>query len=30
VPMLWLGFLVLVVMFATRTFGGRSRAGQDR
>jgi hypothetical protein len=29
VPMLWLGFLVLVVMFATRTFGGRSRAGQD-
>ena len=29
-PLLWLGFLVIVVLFATRTFGGRSRAGQDR
>jgi len=29
-PLLWLGFLVMVVLFATRTFGGRSRAGQDR
>ena len=30
VPMLWLSFVVLVVLFATRTFGGRSRASQDR
>ena len=30
VPVLWLSFLVLVVLFATRTFGGRSRASQDR
>jgi hypothetical protein len=30
VPMLWLSFVVLVVLFASRTFGGRSRAGQDR
>jgi Domain of unknown function (DUF1707) len=29
-PLLWLGFFVIVVLFATRTFGGRSRAGQDR
>ena len=30
VPVLWLSFLVLVVLFAARTFGGRSRASQDR
>ena len=30
VPILWLSFVVLVVLFATRTFGGRSRASQDR
>jgi hypothetical protein len=30
VPMLWLSLVVLVVLFATRTFGGRSRASQDR
>ena len=30
VPVLWLSFVVLVVLFATRTFGGRSRASQDR
>jgi Flp pilus assembly protein TadB len=34
-PLLWLGFFVIVVLFASRTFGGRSRAdrsraGQDR
>ena len=29
VPVLWLGFLVLVALFATRTIG-RSRPGQDR
>jgi Domain of unknown function (DUF1707) len=29
VPLLWLGFLVLVVLFATRTIG-RSRPSQDR
>jgi len=29
VPLLWLGFFLVVVLFATRTFG-RSRPGQDR
>ena len=29
VPLLWLGFLALIVLFATRTIG-RSYSGQDR
>ncbi|HYB48174.1 MAG TPA: DUF1707 domain-containing protein [Streptosporangiaceae bacterium] len=29
VPLLWLGFLALIVLFATRTIG-RSHSGQDR
>jgi uncharacterized membrane protein len=29
-PLLWLSVVILVVLFATRTFGGRSRASQDR